>query len=54
MGNVIAPAEVSDTCWQEIVAEYDASASCSAACYEQIEHIGIFAVIVPESELGEI
>ncbi len=46
--NVIAPAVVLGIRWHEVAAEYGASASYSAACYEQVEHIGGFAVIVTE------
>lgn len=54
MGNVIAPAPVSGCRWPEVTAEYGASALYSAACYEQIEHIGILAMIMPERELREV
>ena len=52
--NAIAPAPVPGIRWPEAAAEFGASASCSAACYEQIEHIRIFPMIVPERELGKI
>ena len=50
----IAPATVPGYRWHEGFAEYGASASCSAACYEQIEHIGILPVIVPKRELRRV
>jgi hypothetical protein len=53
-GNIIAPVYVPDNRWPQHLAEHDASASYSAACYEQIEHIGLFPVIMPERELGEV
>lgn len=53
-GNAIAPAAVSGFRWHEVIAEYAASVSCSAACYEQVEHVGVFAVVMPERELREV
>jgi hypothetical protein len=50
----IAPALVPGFRWPEVAAEYGASASCSAACYEQVEYIGVLPVIVTERKLGEI
>ena len=52
--NVIAPVYVPDNRWPQHLAEHDASASYSATCYEQVEHVGVLAVIVAESELGKI
>jgi hypothetical protein len=37
-----------------IAAEYDASLSYSASCYEPTEHVRIFTVIVTEGKLREI
>src|SRR3954454_20304929 len=53
MGNVVAPASVAAIRWHE-VAEYAASASYSAVCYEQVEQIGVFPVIVAEGELRQV
>src|SRR5215467_10749125 len=35
---------VPNTRWPQLLAEHDASASYSAACCQQIEHIGVLAV----------
>jgi hypothetical protein len=52
--NATAPAYVPDNRWPEHLAEHDASASYSAAFYQQVEHVGVFPMIVPERELGEV
>jgi hypothetical protein len=50
----LVPVYVPDICWPQHLAEHDASASYSAACYQKIEHIRIFPVIVAKGELGEV
>jgi hypothetical protein len=40
--------------WHSHSAEYDASASYSASCYEPVEHIRILTIIMAESELCQI
>ena len=52
--NVIAPVYVPDIRWPQYLAEHDASASYSATCYQQVEHVTIFPVIVSERELREV
>ena len=52
--NVIATTYVPDNRWPQRLAEHDASASYSAACYEQVEHVVVFPVIVSERELSEV
>jgi hypothetical protein len=52
--NVIAPVYAPDNRWPQHLAEHDASASYSAACYQQVEHIGVFPVIVAKRKLSEI
>jgi hypothetical protein len=54
MGNVGAPAWVPDHCRRQALAESEAKAWSAAAGYQQVEHLGIVAMIVAEGELSQI